>query len=156
MRNKVQFSRLLSVFLVFVSMNGPLLAQSLTKENFHEYLRALENVDADLLESRFYHEDFRLQLGDETMDLAGLLEYENSLKSLVDFRFELIQIVADDSGIAIDAIETFDVKTNADVPNIGPAQAGERYELRLNVFYGLTEGKISTINANVLSVRKLE
>jgi hypothetical protein len=43
------------------------------------------------------------------MDLAGLLEFEKSLKSLADFHFDVRQIVADESGIAIDAIETFDV-----------------------------------------------
>lgn len=146
----------LSVFLVLASVSGPLLAQSLTKDNFHEYLRALENVDADALENRFYHEDFQVQSGDETMNLAELLEYEKALKSLVDFHFEVTQLVADDAGIAMDAIETFDVKRDADIPNIGPAQAGERYELHFNVFYGLTEGKISTIKANLLSVSKME
>jgi predicted ester cyclase len=144
------------VLLSLAILSGGAFAQPLSKENFHEYLSALEDVDAEALESRFYHEDFLLQLGEETMDIAELLEYENQLKSLVDFRFEVKQIVADESGIAIDAIETFDVKRDADVPNIGPARAGEKYELHINVFYGLTDGKISSISANVLSVRKIE
>ena len=152
-RSRIGAPLILLILAVFTSTAS---SQSLTKDNFHEYLRALENVDAEALRNRFYHEDFVLQLGDETMDLAGLLEYEAYLKSLVDFRFEVMQIVADESGIAIDVMETFDVKQDADVPNIGPARAGETYELHLNVFYGLTDGKISTINANVLSVEKLE
>ena len=129
-------------------------AQALNKDNFHEYLHALETVNSEQLEERFYHADFSIALGEDTMDVAALLEYEQFLKSLVDFSFDVHQIVADESGIAIDATETFIVKQNADVPNIGPARAGERYELRLNVFYSLTDGKISSITANVLSVEK--
>lgn len=130
-------------------------AQALDKSNFHEYLHALESVDSVALKNRFYHEDFSIQLGEDSMDVDALLEYERFLKSLVDFRFEVHQIVADETGIAIDATETFDVKQDADVPNIGPAKKGERHELRLNVFYSLTDGRISAITANVLSARQV-
>jgi hypothetical protein len=97
---------------------------SVNKENFREHLDALEDVDTEALTTRFYHDDFTIRAGDSTMDLAGVLEFEKSLKSLVDFHFDVHQIVADESGIAIDAVETFDVLQDADVPNIGPARAG--------------------------------
>ncbi len=144
------------LFLALVAVGSPAGAQSLNKENFRDYLDALESVDAEALTTRFYHEDFSIETGDETLDLAGLLEFERSLKSLADFHFEVEQIVADESGIAIDAVETFVILQDADVPNIGPARKGERWELRLNVFYSLRDGKISSIRANVLSAKKLE
>lgn len=128
----------------------------LNKDSFHEYLRALENVDAETLTSRFYHQEFTFSQGDNTMDLAGLLEFERSLKALADFHFNVQQIVADESGIAIDAIETFEVLKDADIPNIGPAREGERWALHLNVFYSLKDGRISTIKPSVLSVEKIE
>jgi predicted ester cyclase len=131
-------------------------AQPLSKANFHEYLDALENVDAETLTARFYHEDFAIIQGDNTMDLAGLLEFERTLKSLADFHFDVQQIVADESGIAMDAIETFDVLKDSDLPNIGPALRGERWAVHLNVFYSLKDGRISTIKVNVLSVSKLK
>jgi predicted ester cyclase len=142
--------------LVVVAMSNAATAQTLNKENFREYLNALENVDEKALTTRFYHEEFSIIMGDGTMGLAGLLEYEKSLKALADFHFEVHQIVADESGIAIDAIETFDVLKDADIPNIGPARKGERWALHLNVFYSLRDGRISTIKANVLSVEKIE
>ncbi len=131
-------------------------ARSLTKENFREYLDALESVDTEALTTRFYHQDFSIEMGEETLDLAGLLEFERSMKSLVDFHFQVDQIVADESGIAIDAIETFFVLQDAEVPIIGPAHKGERWELHLNVFYTLRDGRISGIRANVLSAQKIE
>ena len=146
----------LMVFLTVTGLANTVVAQPLNKENFHEYLDALENVDAEALTARFYHEQFKISQGDSTMDLAGLLEFEKSLKSLADFHFDVRQIVADESGIAIDAIETFDVLHDGNIPNIGPARRGERWALHLNVFYSLRDGRISEIKANVLSVTKLE
>ena len=142
--------------LVMSGVSSAAIAQSVTRENFREYLDALENVDAEALTTRFYHEELTVDIGDETLDLAGLLEYERSLKSLVDFHFEVEQIVADESGIAIDAVETFVVLQDAEVPVIGPARKGERWELHLNIFYGLRDGRISNIKANVLSAQKVE
>ena len=149
-RRKTSATLALMVSLTVTGLANTVVAQPLNKENFHEYLDALENVDAEALTARFYHEQFKISQGDSTMDLAGLLEFEKSLKSLADFHFDVRQIVADESGIAIDAIETFDV------PNIGPARRGERWALHLNVFYSLRDGRISEIKANVLSVTKLE
>lgn len=144
------------ILLVLIGACGAAGAQPLTKQNFRDYLDALENVDAEALKTRFYHRDFAIQLGDQTLDVDGLLAYETALKELVDFRFEVEQIVADDTGIAIDTIETFTVRKDADVPNIGPARAGDRWRLHLNVFYTLTGGKISSIKANVLSAERIE
>lgn len=143
------------ILLVLGGFSGAAGAQALNKESYGEYLDALVNVDAEALKNRFYHEDFSIRIGEETMDVARLLEFENDLKSLVDAHFEVNQIVADESGIAVDAVETFNVKQDGDVPNVGPARAGEQYDLHLNVFYVLSGGKILTIKANVLSVEKI-
>jgi predicted ester cyclase len=97
-----------------------------------------------------------IRQGDSTMDLAGLLAFEKSMKSLADFSFDVQQIVADESGIAMDAIETFDVLRDGNLPNIGPARKGERWAVHLNVFYSLKDGRISEIKANVLSVTQLQ
>ena len=145
-----------AAFLVLAGLGGIAIAQPLNKENFREYLDALESVDTEALTTRFYHEDFSIDIGEDTLDIVGFLELEKSLSSLVDFHFEVDQIVADESGIAIDAIETFVVLQDADVPFIGPARKGERWELHINVFYTLADGKISTIKPNVLSVQKIE
>jgi predicted ester cyclase len=146
----------LMVFLIVTGSSNAAATQPLNKENFHEYLTALENVDADVLTARFYHEDFVIRQGDSTMDLAGLLAFEKSMKSLADFSFDVQQIVADESGIAMDAIETFDVLRDGNLPNIGPARKGERWAVHLNVFYSLKDGRISEIKANVLSVTQLQ
>jgi ketosteroid isomerase-like protein len=144
------------ILLMVVGFTQVAEAQPLNKDNFHEYLAALESLDTDALRTRFYHEDFTIELGAETMDVADLLEYETNLATLVDFHFEVSQIVADESGIAIDAVETFNVKQDADVPILGPSRVGEQYEAHLNVFYGLRAGKIVTIKAYVISVEKIE
>jgi predicted ester cyclase len=153
---KTRASAVPLALLLAMGVHGAAHAQSLNKENFREYLSALESVSSDVLRSRFYHRDFSISLGELTMDVDAILEYERNLSSLVDFHFEIQQIVADETGIAIDAIETFDVKQDGDVPNIGPARKGDQWKLHLNVFYGLKDGKILTIAANVLSVDKVE
>lgn len=127
---------------------------SLTKENFREYLDALEKVDAELLTTRFYTKDFKITAGEMSMDLAGLLEFETSLKSLADFRFHEKRIVADETSIAMEAIESFDVLQDGTLPNIGPAKKGERWNVHLIVFYGLKDGRISDITVHTLSVEK--
>ena len=132
------------------------MSQSVTRENFREYLDALERVDSEALTNRFYHEDLAVHLGEDVLDLRGLLEFEKALRSLVEFHWEVDQIVADDTGIAIDAIETFVVLKDADVPVIGPAKTGDIWKLHFNVFYTLRDGKILTIKPSVLSAQKVD
>ena len=90
------------------------------------------------------------------MDLAALLDFEESLKSLADLHFEPVQVVMDESGIAMDAIRTLHVLRDADVPIIGPAHKGDRWQVHLNVFYTLRDGRISNIKPNVISVQQAE
>ena len=131
-------------------------AAALGKSNFHEYLEALENVDANALRTRFYHEKFAIRQGDTVMGVDELLAFETSMKEVADCKFNVQRLVADDDAIAMEAIETFDVRENAALPNIGPVLAGERYAQHLIVFYALTDGRISGIDVKVLSVEKLE
>ena len=127
----------------------------MNKETFREYLDALESVDTEALTTRFYHEDFEFRAGDTTMDRAGLLEFERSLKSMADFRFDVRQIVADESGIAIDTTATFEILRGGDLRNIGLARKGERWKFHQAIFYTLRDGRISRINVNVASVEKI-
>lgn len=129
---------------------------AMTKETFREYLKALDNVDAEALTTRFYHRDFSTEMGGETLDLAELLDFEKSLKSVADLHFEPNQVVIDESGIAMDAVRTFHVLHDADVPIIGRARKGDRWEVHLTVFYTLRGGRISNIKPNVISVQKAE
>ena len=129
---------------------------AMTKETFREYLEALDNVDAETLTTRFYHRDFSTEMGGETLDLASLLEFERSLKSVADLHFEPNQVVMDESGIAMDAVRTLHVLHDADVPIIGPARKGERWEIQLTVFCTLRDGRISSIKPNVISAQQTE
>lgn len=92
------------------------------RETFREYLEALDNVDVEALTTRFYHPEFSTEIGGETLDLAGLLDFEKTLKSVADPHFEPVQIVMDESGIAMDAVRTLVVLHDADVPVVGPAR----------------------------------
>ncbi|HUS43141.1 MAG TPA: nuclear transport factor 2 family protein [Ilumatobacteraceae bacterium] len=123
------------------------------RETFHEYLEALDNVDVEALTTRFYHPEFSTEMGGATLDLAGLLDFEKTLKSVADPHFEPVEIVMDESGIAMDAVRTLVVLHDADVPIVGPARKGDRWEVRHNVFYTLRDGQISNIKPNVVSVR---
>ena len=128
----------------------------MNRETFREYLEALDQMDVEALTTRFYHQEFSAEMGGETFDLAGLLDFEKSLISVADLHFEPIQIVMDEAGIAMDAVRTLRVREDADVPMIGPARAGDRWEFRLNVFYTLRDGRISHIRPNVISMQQSE
>ncbi len=128
----------------------------MNRETFHEYLEALDDVDVEALTTRFYHPELSTEMGGETLDLAGLLDFEKSLTSVADLHFEPVQIVIDEAGIAMDAVRTLRVRQDADVPMIGPAREGDRWEIRLNVFYTLRDGRISTIRPNVISMQQAE
>jgi hypothetical protein len=128
----------------------------MNNETFREYLEALDNVDVDALTTRFYHSEFSAVIGGETLDLAALLDFEKSLKSVADLHFEPDQIVIDESGIAMDAVRTLRVLHDADVPIVGPARGGDHWEVHLNVFYRLRDGRIANIKPNVISVQLAE
>jgi hypothetical protein len=108
------------------------------------------------LTTRFYHSDFVAEIGGETLDLAALLDFEASLKSVADLHFEPQQVVIDESGIAMDAVRTLRVLHDADVPIVGPAREGDRWEVHVNVFYTLRDGRIANIKPNVISVQLAE
>ena len=62
----------------------------------------------------------------------------------------------DESGIAMDAVRTLLVLQDGEVPIIGPARKGDRWEIHLNVFYTLRDDRISNIKPNVISVQQAE
>ena len=128
----------------------------LTKANFREYLDALEKVDAELLSTRFYHEDFKVTAGEISLDLNGLLEFETALKSFADFKFHEKRVIADENGIVMEANETFDILKDGEIPNIGPVKPGERWNIQFIAFYDLKDGRITTISVHNQSVTKVK
>lgn len=129
---------------------------ALRKENFNEYIEALESGDFDALRNRFYSRDFEITLGDEVMDLDAFLDYEASLRSIMDFDFDIRQIVADESGIAIDAVENITVTSDLENPMLGQVHPGEKWQVHMTVFYTLEQGKIASIGVNMLSAERVE
>lgn len=127
---------------------------TITRETFDEYLDALDRVDADALTTRFYHADFSAELNGEQVDATGLLEFEQLMLSLAEIHTDVHQLVIDEFGIAMDAVRTFTIREDADVPIIGAARKGERWGVRINAFYTLRDGLIATIRPNVISVDK--
>ena len=128
----------------------------LNKDNFREYLDALENVDVELLSTRFYHKNFRVTAGEISLDLDGLLEFETSLKQIANFRFHEKRVVADKDGIAMEANETFDILNDGEIPNIGPVKPGERWNIHFIAFYDLLDGRIASIAVHNQSVMKMK
>ncbi len=56
----------------------------------------------------------------------------------------------------MDAVRTLRVLHDADVPIVGPAREGDCWEVHLNVFYTLRDGRIANIKPNVISVQLAE
>ena len=127
---------------------------TVSRETFDEYLDALDSVDVEALTTRFYHEDFSAVLNGDTVDAAGLLEFEQLMLSLAEIRTEVDQVVIDNDGIAMDAVRTLTIHDDAEVPIIGAARKGDRWEVRINAFYTLRDGLIATIRPNVISVER--
>jgi len=129
---------------------------ALTKENFNEYTDALTSGDFDTLRNRFYSADFEIAIGDQVMNLDDFLAYEASLRSIMDFDFTLRDIVADDSGIAIDTVENITVTSGTENPMLGAVQPGQKWQARMFVFYTLDAGKIASIEVNVVSAEQVD
>ena len=127
---------------------------TITRQDFDDYLDALDKVDVEALTTRFYHDEFSAELNGETVDAAGLLEFEQLMLSLAEIRTDVRQLVMDESGIAMDAVRTLTIRDDGEVPIIGAASKGERWEVRINAFYVLRDGLISTLRPNVISVDK--
>ena len=58
------------IVLMLTGISSASIAQSVTRENFREYLDALENVDAEALTTRFYHEELTVDIGDGDAPVA--------------------------------------------------------------------------------------
>jgi len=121
---------------------------------FREYLEALDAVDVHALTTRFYHDEFEAHIGGDTLDVDALVAFEQELKTAADLHFEPIQIVIDENGIAMDAVRTLRIRRDGEVPIVGPAKEGDRWEVRLNVFYTLRDGRICAVTPNVISVQQ--
>lgn len=153
---KIRILATLFFSLVFVQNAFGAKYPMLSKHNFHEYIHALETRDIELLEKRFYSDDFRIYFGKDSMNRKELLEFELTLAQSLNFKFDIEQIVADGSGIAIDAIEHVDILQKTMLPLVGEVHPGEKWKINIIVFYTLTNGKISKINTSFISAEKNE
>jgi predicted ester cyclase len=128
----------------------------LNKNNFHEYITAFEKMDVESLGTKFYSKDIAVAIGTTTLDLKGLLEMEKASASLQDFKVEILQLVADNTGIALDGYENVNILQTGENALIGAVTKGDKWQLHINVFYKLAKGKIVDIRANVVSAKKVE
>ena len=115
----------------------------MTKEEFRVYLRALQAHDYDAFK-KYYTDDYRAHFDGRTFDRDGVVEVERSLAAIADWTMDVRQIVADEGGIAVQAI--MDMRFTKDAPPdfaLGPRKAGDRVKTRFCGFYTLRGNKIS-------------
>lgn len=61
----------------------------LDKNNFKEYVKALEEGDEDAFRTKFYHENFSTMFGDKLINRNDFIDFEKSLHESVKFNFNV-------------------------------------------------------------------
>jgi hypothetical protein len=115
----------------------------MTKEQFAEYLRALQAHDYSAIKS-YYTDDYRAHFDGATFDRDGVIEVERTLASVADSGWDVLDIVADGHAIAVHAF--LEMRFRKDAPPgfpLGAFKAGQRIKTRFCGFYKLRDGKIS-------------
>ena len=115
----------------------------MTKEEFAVYLRALQARDYDTIQ-QYYTHDYRAHFDGQTFDSRGVVAVERKLSELAESRCDVLDVVADGTGVAIHAFLEMTFKKDAplDFP-LGQFKAGQRIKKRFCGFYKLRDGKIS-------------
>ena len=114
----------------------------MTKEKFAVYLNALQAHDYELIKSYYTH-DYRAHFDGATFDRDGVIEVEKTLASVADSGWDVLDIVADDTAIAVHAF--LEMRFRKDSPPgfaLGSFKTGERVRKRFCGFYKLRDGKI--------------
>jgi hypothetical protein len=115
----------------------------MTKDDFAVYLRALQAHDYDAIK-RYYTHDYRAYFDGATFDRDGVIEVERTLAGVAESTWDVLDVVADDHGIAVHAI--LEMRFHKDAPQdfpLGPHKAGTRIKTRFCGFYKLRGSKIS-------------
>jgi ketosteroid isomerase-like protein len=114
----------------------------MTKDDFALYLLALQAHDYDTIQ-KYYTDDYRAHFDGQTFDREGVINVERKLAELADSRWEIVDVVADDGGIAVHAF--LDMRFRKDSPHdfaLGRFKAGQRVKTRFCGLYKLRGGKI--------------
>jgi limonene-1,2-epoxide hydrolase len=114
----------------------------MTKDEFAVYLRALQAHDYDAIQ-RYYTPDYRAHFDGQTFDSAGVIAVERKLAELADSSWDVLDIILDETGIAIHAF--LEMRFRTDAPEgfpLGSFKAGQRIKTRFCGLYKLRGGKI--------------
>ena len=109
----------------------------MTKEEFATYLRALQAHDYTAIK-QYYTDDYRAHFDGATFDRDGVIAVERKLACVADSSWDVLDVVADETGIAIHAI--LEMRFQKDAPPdfaLGPFKAGKRIKTRFCGFYKL-------------------
>jgi hypothetical protein len=114
----------------------------MTKTEFARYLSALQSHDYETIKA-YYTDDYRAHFDGATFDRNGVIEVERTLAAVADSTWDVLDVVADDHGIAVHAI--LEMRFHKDAPQdfpLGPHKAGTRIKTRFCGFYKLRGDKI--------------
>lgn len=114
----------------------------MTKEEFRTYLHALQAHDYAAFK-KYYTDDYRAHFDGATFDRDGVIEVERSLASVAESSWDVLDVVADETGIAVHAF--LEMRFKKDAPPgfpLGAFKAGDRIKTRFCGFYKLRDGKI--------------
>ena len=114
----------------------------MTKDEFAIYLRALQARDYETIQ-RYYTHDYRAHFDGQTFDSQGVIAVERKLSELAESSWDVLDVVADDTGVAIHAFLEMRFKKDAphDFP-LGQFKAGQRIKKRFCGFYKLRGDRI--------------
>jgi len=114
----------------------------MTKEEFAIYLRALQDHDYAAFKN-YYTDDYRAHFDGATFDRDGVIEVERALASVAESSWDVLDVIADENGIAVHAF--LEMRFKKDAPPgfpLGPFKAGERIKTRFCGLYKLRGDKI--------------
>ena len=114
----------------------------MTKEEFAIYLRALQDHDYEAFKS-YYTDDYRAHFDGATFDRDAVIEVERTLSSVAESSWDVLDVVADENGIAVHAF--LEMLFKRDAPPgfpLGSFKAGQRIKTRFCGLYKLRGNKI--------------
>lgn len=126
--------------------------EALTRNNFHNYLRALAEQDFDALD-QYYSKDIVAKFGDLVLDHAAVMQYEKGQAAFMDSTMEVRRLVGDDHNIVIEAMQVRTMLSDAPGNSV---KAGTAFHSHLIIFYTLEAGKISALEVFNLSSRQVD
>jgi hypothetical protein len=98
----------------------------MTKDEFQTYFRALQARDYATF-TKYYTPDYRAHFDGQTFDRDGVIAVERKLAEIADSGWDVLDVVADENGIAVHAF--LEMRFLTDSPPgfaLGSFKAGER------------------------------